>query len=136
MAFLHFFPTEEAVAVVDGMKEKIKKAASEVISDEGKSYNVELTVTEEYYPERAYEGISLPAGRYTSVRVLLGEAEGQNWWCVLFPQVCTDTATPVNEKLTEVGFSANQIKLLTKQEEPEYRIRFKIVELIAALIGR
>ncbi|MBQ9115849.1 MAG: stage II sporulation protein R [Clostridia bacterium] len=126
----------EAEETVVALKNEIEDVARETMEAYGVDYAVNLTVTEEYYPRREYEGITLPAGNYTSVRILIGESEGQNWWCVLFPQVCTDTATPADEKLAQVGFTPSQIRLLTKQEEPEYRVKFKIVELIEALFGR
>ena len=125
---------EEAEKLVINERENIIDAAKTVISENGVTCTVDMTVTEEYYPERKYEGISLPAGEYTSVRILLGEADGQNWWCVLFPQVCTDTARPVTETLAQVGFTPNQIRLLTEQEKPSYRIKFKLVELFSSLV--
>ncbi len=119
----------EAIAVVEEMKGKIEKTSDRVISSEGRDYKAKVTVTEEFYPRREYEGISLPAGEYTSVKIELGEADGQNWWCVLFPQVCTSSACP-EQVLAEVGFTASQIKLLTEDEETEYVVRFKILEMI------
>ncbi len=123
---------EEAVAVVEKMKSKIEKVSDKVISEEGRCYKAKVTVTEENYPRREYEGISLPAGEYTSVKIELGEAEGQNWWCVLFPQVCTSSACP-EQVLAEVGFTASQIKLLTEDEETEYVVKFKILEFVENL---
>ncbi len=122
----------EAVAVVEQMKCEIERTADRIIASEGKNYKACVTVTEENYPRREYEGISLPAGKYTSVKIELGEADGQNWWCVLFPQVCTSSACP-EEVLAEVGFTASQIKLLTEDEETEYKVKFKIVELLQGL---
>ena len=126
---------EEAEALIRSRSNEIERTAEAVVRSEGYRYGVTLTVTEERYPKRSYGDITLPAGEYTSVRIMLGEAEGQNWWCVLFPQVCTDTATPADEKLAQVGFTATQIRLLTKAEKPEYKLRFKIVELISELFS-
>lgn len=50
--------------------------------------DVTVTLGEEYYPTRVYDGFSLPAGRYTSLRVVLGEGRGHNWWCVVYPPLC------------------------------------------------
>ena len=109
----------------------LKIAAEDTIRNEGYDYSVNVTLGEEKYPERDYDGFSLPAGSYTSLRVLIGDAKGQNWWCVLFPQVCTDTATPVEERLTEAGFTSAQIRLLTDEEKPTYRIKFKLLEIFS-----
>lgn len=125
---------EDAVKVAYEMSDEIERVSDEVISDNGKDYKAHVTITEEYYPRRQYEGISLPAGNYTSVKIELGEADGQNWWCVLFPQVCTQTAS-ADEVLAEVGFTANQIRLLTEQEDCEYVVKFKLLEIIESIFG-
>lgn len=125
---------EDAVRVAAEMSDEIERVSDEVINENGKNYKATVTITEEYYPRRQYEGISLPAGNYTSVKIELGEAEGQNWWCVLFPQVCTQTAS-ADEVLAEVGFTANQIRLLTDQEDCEYVVKFKLLEIIEGIFG-
>ena len=125
---------EDAEAVALRLVPAIKKTAEQVISENGKNYKATVTLTEEYYPKKEYDGITLPAGNYSSLKIELGEADGQNWWCVLFPQVCTGTAKP-KETLAEVGFTSNQIRLLTEQESGEYTVKFKIVEIIERLFG-
>jgi stage II sporulation protein R len=67
------------------------------------------------------------------MRVELGEAEGQNWWCCLFPPLCLGAAT-VNERDAEdacisVGFTPTQYKIITESDKPVYKARFKILEL-------
>ena len=124
---------EEAEKVIVENKEAIEKTANKILTDAGKEPTAKLTLTKEQYPERTYGNLTLPAGEYSSVRILLGEAEGQNWWCVLFPQVCTETATPVEETLAQAGFTSAQIRLLTDQEKPTYKIKFKVVELFSNL---
>ncbi|MBQ3072287.1 MAG: stage II sporulation protein R, partial [Oscillospiraceae bacterium] len=71
-----------------GQLDKIEHAAADVLRREGSDYSVSVTLTKEAYPTREYENYTLPAGTYTSLHVLIGEAEGHNWWCVLFPQLC------------------------------------------------
>ncbi len=124
----------EAVEVVENMRNEIKQAAEQVIYREGFDYTASVSIVEENYPRREYEGISLPAGKYTSVKIELGTAEGQNWWCVLFPQVCTSGACP-EQVLKDVGFTASQIKLLTEEEETEYVVKFKLVEFIQNILN-
>ena len=127
---------EEAEKVIIENKNEIEKTANKILVDAGKEPTAKLTLTKEYYPERNYGNLTLPAGEYSSVRILLGEAEGQNWWCVLFPQVCTETATPVEETLAQAGFTSAQIRLLTDQEKPTYKIKFKVVELFGSLFAK
>ena len=115
--------------------ERLESAAAEVIAREGYSYSVKVTLSEEEYPRRNYESLCFPAGTYTSLRVQIGEAEGQNWWCVLFPQLCLGAATRDNrDAFIEVGFTPEQYKIVTDTDEPEYEVRFKILEIIEGLI--
>ena len=116
------------------MSDIISLTANNVLSENNFDYTATVTLTEEYYPRRSYEGFTLPAGTYTSLKIELGKAEGKNWWCVLFPQVCIGSAKP-QEALAEVGFTANQIRLLTEQEETEYVVKFKIVEILEGIFG-
>ena len=126
----------EAVDVVLDMKDELTSVANATLRENGVDYTANISVTEEYYPRREYEGITLPAGKYASVKIELGKADGQNWWCVLFPQVCTGTASNVGETLADVGFTANQIKLLTKYEDEGYTVKFKILEVFSYFLGR
>lgn len=115
--------------------DRLERAAAEVIAREGYSYPVKVTLSEEKYPRRNYESLCFPAGTYTSLRVQIGDAEGQNWWCVLFPQLCLGAATRDNrDAFIEVGFTPEQYKIVTDTDEPEYEVRFKILEIIEGLL--
>jgi len=125
---------DEAIEIIQQMTDTITLRANEVLKENGMDYTARVCVTEEYYPEKDYDGLSLPAGNYASLKIELGEAEGKNWWCVLFPQVCVGTAKP-EEALAEVGFTASQIRLLTEHEECEYVVKFKLVEVLEGIFG-
>ena len=122
----------EAELMLKKAKEQIEEAASETVNGNGFDYEVSVEIGDEYYPTREYEGVTLPAGTYCSVRVNIGEAEGQNWWCVLFPPLCVDAAEP-RDKLVEAGFTPSQIRVLTETENPKYVLKFKILEIFEAL---
>ncbi len=112
--------------------EKIKASAVKVLSDEGVETDVDVTLTKEAYPTREYGCITLPSGEYTSLRVLIGEAQGKNWWCVLFPRLCVGAqnepdAGSVNEELLEVGLTHSQIRLITGKS-PDVVIKFRLLE--------
>lgn len=107
--------------------ENLQTIAENVIRNEGKTDSVTVELGEEYYPERQYGKIRLPSGRYNSLKVCIGESEGQNWWCVLFPPLCVEAAE-AEEELVATGFTPNQIKVLTDSETPKYVIRFRILE--------
>lgn len=92
---------------------------------------VRVTLGEERYPTRAYLGFSLPAGRYRSLRVVLGEGKGHNWWCVVFPPVCL---AAVQREAVRPVMNPEDYALITREEG--WQIRFRIVELWGELIAR
>ena len=122
----------EGQAMLTEHLHELEAIAEETLSKEGCMDSVEVTLTTEYYPTREYEGLRLPAGEYTSLQVKIGVAEGKNWWCVLFPPVCT-SSSKAEEAMAETGFTKNQIRLLTEEENPQYTVRFRIVEEFAKL---
>nr|WP_315989530.1 stage II sporulation protein R [Desulforamulus aquiferis] len=79
---------QEAEEVVLASLEEIKELASRQISREGKDYPVEIMVGDYDFPTKSYGNFTLPAGNYHAVRVVIGEGQGNNWWCVLFPPLC------------------------------------------------
>ena len=128
---------EDALYIISNEEgiERLESAAAEVIAREGFSYPVKVTVSEEEYPRRNYDSLAFPAGTYTSLRVQIGDADGQNWWCVLFPRLCLGAATADNrDAFIEVGFTPEQYKIVTDTDEPEYEVRFKILEIIEGLM--
>ncbi len=125
---------EEAEALIAENIYTVCATAKEKLCELGEDKEVSVTLSEEYYPTRDYEDFKLPAGNYTSLRVMIGEAQGQNWWCVLYPQLCTNTAK-TGETLVRTGFSKDQIDILTGGEEPKYRLKFKILEIFEKSFG-
>ena len=123
---------DEAEALLRQNLEGLQQAAQDRIQQEGYDYDVTLAFDQEYYPRKTYEALTLPAGHYLSMQVKIGENEGRNWWCVLFPMLCTTSAEPENE-LTQAGFTVNQIKLITDTDSTRYKIKFKFLEIFEAL---
>ena len=108
--------------------DEIRLLAENVLRENGDDKDVAVTLGEEYYPTRAYESMSLPAGKYLSLRVMIGEAKGQNWWCVLFPPICVHSAMKAEDALAEVGMEEDNIYTVVGNGK-EYRYRFKILEI-------
>ncbi len=131
----------EATAAIGGIMDEIDEAARRVIADEGYGYDVKVTVGEEYYPTKTYESCAFPEGTYVSLRVLIGDAEGQNWWCCLFPPLCLSAAGAEEKSGNEdafisVGLTGEQYKVITETDSPKYRARFKILETIQRWFGK
>lgn len=89
---------------------------------------VTVTLGEEFYPTREYQGFTLPAGRYKSLRVILDEGRGHNWWCIVFPPVCLSSAR--QQELAET-MADGGLEIVTDRED--YQIRFRTVELWGTL---
>ena len=90
-------------------------------------------LTECWFPTKEYEEFALPAGTYTALRIVIGEGEGQNWWCVAFPPLCLGAASQSVEEATQAGyFDADQTALITGESEG-YVLKFKGMELLGEL---
>ncbi|MBR5295448.1 MAG: stage II sporulation protein R, partial [Clostridia bacterium] len=112
----------------DQAEKAIKEKLPEIISlseksleDAGCNDSVSATLSQEYYPTREYETLSLPAGEYLSLRVMIGEAKGENWWCVLFPPVCINSAVDTEDALANAGMEKKNILTVTGKKEYVYR---------------
>lgn len=116
---------------------ELESAAEQTLRGLGNDADVTVTLGQERYPTRAYEGFCFPSGQYLSLRVLIGEAEGQNWWCVLFPSLCLSAAggeapkEELEEAFISVGLTPEQYRVITESDEDTtYKIRFKFLELL------
>ena len=108
--------------------EKAVEIANSVLAEQGVDYTAHFEWGTENYPTREYDGISFPVGNYYSLRLVLGDGEGQNWWCVLFPPLCTSAAT-AKQGLTSVGLDTKAQKVFTSPAR-KYVFRFKLLELL------
>ena len=125
---------KEAEAVLRGQLLELEETAIEVIHSAGYSYPVTVELEKTDFPTREYPSLSLPAGEYLALRDLIGEAAGQNWWCVVFPPLCSAVAADFSDTIENTCFSEEEIAFIT-EEKIEYQIKFKIVELLADCFG-
>ena len=128
--FRGFTDRNEAQNALTGeLREKIAATAKRTLTERGSEAPVTVALSEEDYPTRDYGSFSLPAGRYLSLRVVIGEGEGQNWWCVLFPPLCTAAAV----EGVPLGLSDAEYRLLT---DGKASVRFKTLELLSSWFHR
>jgi len=118
----------EAESLLRGQLLELERLALQTVRAAGYSYSVTVELADTDFPTRDYGGFTLPAGEYLALRVLIGEAEGQNWWCVVFPPLCTAAAVDVSETALAGGLKEEEVALIT-EESAEYVLKFKIVEL-------
>lgn len=103
---------------------ELERAAKRVVSERGYDYPVRAEVSNEYFNTRFYEQVTLPAGKYDALRVIIGEGAGKNWWCVMFPQMCLPAAEQTQE--LERVLTEDEMQMVTDYQD--YEIRFKLVE--------
>ncbi len=103
---------------------RIKTLAEDEIIKNGYSYFVSAEITHMYFNTRKYDEITLPAGYYDALRIVIGDGEGKNWWCVMFPPMCL----PAAEKKSELETVLNSSELDVVEGVQKYKVEFKIVE--------
>ncbi len=114
--------------------EEFKTIAEKVIHENGYDYSVSAEIGNFYFPTKYYGNISLPAGNYDALKIEIGDAKGQNWWCSLFPPLCfvsvsagvveEEGETYLKENLSEEEFE------IISETSPKIEFKFKIVELM------
>ena len=117
---------DEAGAVLASSLDLIRTAAESAAGGRA----VRVSLGEECYPTRDYAGFTLPAGRYRSLRVVLGEGQGHNWWCVVFPPLCLAAA---EKEAMQPVMNPEDYALITREDG--WEIRFRIVELWGKLVN-
>ncbi len=126
---------KDALTKISLNKEKLEDLAEQTLEKEGIIDTVSIEIGEETYPQRTYEDFSLPAGEYTSVRVIIGEGEGKNWWCVLFPPMCTAQAIEYDkETYINTGLTKEQYYMITGTSG-KYEVKFKLLEIASSAFG-
>ena len=119
--------TAEAQSELERGLGQIERRAREFIKSHGYGHELSVSLTRERYPTRIYGDYIFPSGFYNSLRIIIGEARGENWWCVLFPPICFSGAT-MEQELAIAGYSNSQISILRQDSGAKYEIRFKILE--------
>ena len=112
----------------------IEDYAERVVLEAGYEYPVRALVSEEWYETRDYDGFSLPCGYYTSLQIIIGDGEGKNWWCVMYPPLCTELATedaPGDDGL--IDYTREELILIS---EGKYNLKFKILEDLSRVFAK
>jgi stage II sporulation protein R len=113
---------------------EIEEKAKEILKSLGCNLDVKATITTEWYETREYSDFALPAGYYTSLRVIIGSGEGKNWWCVMYPPLCMELATesaPADDGI--IDYTREEISLI---KSGKYNIKFKILEEVSRLFAK
>lgn len=134
---------EQSEQIILSESENIKNIGENIIKENGYTYEVEVKLEYNNFPAKQYSNIVLPAGEYKALRILIGEAKGKNWWCVMFPPLCfvdenngvidKETDEKLRSVLTEEEY--NLIAEDNIEKTKDFKMKFKIVEIIEALVS-
>ena len=119
---------EETAAAAREHIDEIKSSAEKVLAENGAGYGAECGIAKMRFDDRVYGDMTMPAGEYLALRVTLGDAEGKNWWCVMFPPLCLPA---VSGEAAEEVFSPEELDILEDRES--YECRFYFLELLEKL---
>ena len=120
---------DEAEAAAEELLPAIEEDAKIWCQEAGFDYGVSCELEISWYDRRVYEDFTLPCGYYSSLKVIIGEGDGKNWWCVMYPPMCLDMATADYED----KYTKEEFKLISPSG---YRIKFKLLELGSELCRR
>ena len=112
---------KQAEHILSNNLEALEEAAYEVQRECGYNYTIAAELTHEYYPSRNYDTFRLPCGKYRSLKIKIGDAQGKNWWCVIYPSFCLTPSVKNAPEITDVSPGMR------------YKIKFRILEIFQNL---
>ena len=121
---------DQAIDYVRQMLPKLERVANEVLAQAGFVETAAVSLADEAFPVREYDTFSLPSGVYHSLRVIIGDGEGKNWWCVVFPQLCVPATA---EEFVETASVSDFSQSLTGTLTGEYELRFWLLDKLGQL---
>ena len=119
---------EQAEQALTAALPELTREARETLAAEGCAQPVQARLEPAEFPTKDYDGFSLPAGKYLALRVIIGQGAGQNWWCVVFPPLCTAAACQWQDAGRAAGLEEDDLSLMA-EEDAGYELRFRSVEL-------
>lgn len=126
---------EEARADLEAALPELEALAEAAVEAAGYAYPVSASLSWESYPTRVYDTFTLPAGEYLSLRFLIGEGAGHNWWCVVYPPLCQSASQEdFSGAAEEAGLTEEEVSLISG-ESRGYTVRFKSIEWVEGLLA-
>lgn len=127
---------QEAINLAKEHKDEFQKIAEQTIIENGYNYCVNININNFYFPTKNYGDISLPAGYYDALRVEIGEAKGENWWCVMFPSLCfIDVSNGIVDDEAKNNLKENledeSYNIISDNSNKEVKFKFKLIEFFA-----
>ena len=124
---------EEVINLAYKYQDDFKRIAEKIIYENGYNYAVNISIGNFEFPTKNYGDISLPAGVYDALRIEIGEAKGQNWWCVMFPPLCfVDISSGIvpdeSKKIMKDNLNAEEYSLISDNESKDIKFKFSLLE--------
>ena len=133
---------DESRKILNENKDEIINIANKTLRENGQDYVATAEMTKQQFPVKSYGNIVFPSGEYEAFRILLGKAEGKNWWCVMFPPLCfvdvkNALADDEMEEELKKTLSDSEIEAISqKSKEEKTKLKFKSVEVVKDLIKK
>ena len=129
---------EEVITLAEEHKNEFKEIAEKVIKENGYDYEVNVKIGNFEFPTKTYGDIALPAGFYDALRIEIGEAKGQNWWCVMFPPLCfvdvTSGVVPDESKeVIKDNLNEEEYNLISDNESSDIKFKFSLIEFFKGI---
>lgn len=124
---------EESIQIAKEHEDEFYKIAKQTIEENGYDYSVNIKIGNFNFPTKTYGDISLPAGNYDALRIEIGNASGQNWWCVMFPPLCfVDVSSGVvpdeSKEIMQDNLSTEEYTLISDSNSSDVKFKFGLVE--------
>ena len=124
---------EEVIALANSHKDDFYQIAKQTIKKNGYDYSIKINIGNFEFPTKTYGDISLPAGYYDALKVEIGNAAGQNWWCVMFPPLCfVDVSSGIvpdeSKQLMQENLSDEEYKLISDNNSSDIKFKFGLIE--------
>lgn len=124
---------DELINIIKDNVTNIKQIAENTILENGYNYSVNISIGNFEFPTKNYGDISLPSGFYDALRIEIGEASGNNWWCVMFPPLCfVDISSGIvpedSKEILKESLSEDEYTIIS-EEKPSVQFKFKLLEL-------
>ena len=129
---------EEIIKLAKNHTEEFHDIAKQVISENGYDYDVNINIGNFDFPTKDYGDISFPAGSYDALRVEIGNASGQNWWCVMFPPLCfVDVSSGIvpdeSKEVIQDSLTDEEYNIISNQSKPDIKFKFSLIEIFQSL---
>lgn len=126
---------EEAMKIANNHSDDFYKIAKQTVEENGYDYDVQIEIGNFAFPTKTYGDISIPAGFYDALRIKIGCAKGQNWWCVMFPPLCfvnvsSGIVPDESKQILEEELSNEEYSIISNTKSSEIKFKFKLIEFL------